>query len=136
MTPQEFDAFLEKQFEIIRNMMGSNGSKSLEYSRKQNKLHNFQKAAQFSDNTPAQALWGMLAKHLVSIHDAIDANVTIGDEKLDDAINYLILLKALNRHTFITEHLRTFTQEDAEAALASFEPGLETNMTPDTGSDL
>ena len=97
MSADAFNAFLEEQFDIIRRMMGVTGAKAVEYSRNNDRLHNFRKAALFTNSTPRKALWGMLAKHLVSIHDTIQDNDNINEEKLDDGINYLILLKALNR---------------------------------------
>ena len=51
--------------------------------------------------SPEKALVGMLAKHLVSILDIVDAipkqipTPALVEEKIGDAVNYLILLEAL-----------------------------------------
>lgn len=97
MNSEQFNHFLEECFNTVRRMMGVTGIKALEYSTQSNRFHNFEKAALFTNQSPRKALWGMLAKHLVSIHDAIESNEVIAEEKLDDAINYLLLLKGINR---------------------------------------
>lgn len=76
--------------------------KGEEYSRQNNRLHNFYRAAAINDQTPEQALWGMMSKHLVSLKDMIDDTAQGDcpsedqiDEKLGDTINYLHLLDGL-----------------------------------------
>lgn len=78
-------------------------AKAAEYSRNDDRLHNFYAAAQMQNITPEEALRGMMSKHLVSIFDMINDSVKrhkIPDkgmiqEKFDDAINYLHLLEGL-----------------------------------------
>lgn len=78
-------------------------SKATEYSRNNDRLHNFYAAARMQNITPEEALRGMMSKHLVSIMDMIDDSAKhhkIPDrgmiqEKFDDAINYLHLLEGL-----------------------------------------
>lgn len=73
--------------------------KAREYADDQDRLRNFKIAAGLQGSTPRQALGGMLAKHLVSIFDLINevecAPTPVWDEKLTDAMNYLLLLRAL-----------------------------------------
>lgn len=77
-------------------------SKACEYASDEDRLHNFKAAAELEGDTPAEALRGMLRKHWVSIADLVWSD-TIGekpsfamiDEKIGDAVNYLILLEAL-----------------------------------------
>lgn len=49
--------------------------------------------------TPAQNLWGFLKKHLTSVLDLVDGSKPVTkamvDEKVGDAINYLVLLEAV-----------------------------------------
>jgi hypothetical protein len=74
--------------------------KSEEYATEDDKLHNFKIASALSGETAEQALWGFCIKHLVSISDMVAAGRTKQftndqwDEKIGDAINYLILLRA------------------------------------------
>jgi len=74
-------------------------TKGGEYSTEGDRLGNFKTAAALQNCTPEQALAGMMAKHVVSIYDMIGANcagpLEMWDEKILDAINYLILLRAL-----------------------------------------
>jgi len=77
--------------------------KSGEYSRNNDKLHNFKMAARMEGKSPEEALRGMWMKHLVSIMDIIDdieirggwPDAFVLAEKLDDNHNYLHLLEAL-----------------------------------------
>lgn len=77
--------------------------KSGEYSSSDDKLHNFDKAKDLMRcKTKEFALWGMFAKHLVSVTDMVERFEKTGelptsnmiDEKIGDSINYFILLKA------------------------------------------
>lgn len=62
-------------------------------------LSNFKQAAALQGCTTAQALYGMAAKHIISISNMVankvDYDESIWDEKLVDAINYLCLLKVV-----------------------------------------
>lgn len=77
--------------------------KSGEYSSSDDKLHNFDKAKDLMRcKTKEFSLWGMFAKHLVSVTDMVERFEKTGelptsnmiDEKIGDSINYFILLKA------------------------------------------
>lgn len=63
------------------------------------RLAHFKKAAALQDETPAQAAFGMLAKHLVSVADMVGAKkrypLEQWDEKISDSINYLLILRAI-----------------------------------------
>ena len=79
------------------------GKKHEEYTRGNDKLHNFKRAADTKQTTPEDALLGMMNKHTVSIYDMVDDLTLLGrehslkvwDEKIGDNINYLKLLRAL-----------------------------------------
>jgi hypothetical protein len=79
-------------------------TKSEEYSREHDRLHNFKRAAVESRTTPAHALVGMMTKHWVSLLDIVD-DVDVGklpsdeliNEKFTDMHNYLYLLEAIIR---------------------------------------
>jgi len=81
------------------------GVKNAEYSRNDDKLHNFKRAGALLGCTPHEALVGMWSKHLVSVLDMVSDYAAFGkipdskmlDEKFTDAINYLHLLEALFR---------------------------------------
>jgi hypothetical protein len=81
------------------------GPKNDEYSRNNDKLHNFKVAADMLGVSPEQALVGMWVKHLVSVLDIV-RDVSAGkpvpldsilNEKFNDTINYTLMLEALLR---------------------------------------
>lgn len=99
MNTETFNQIVDKRVEKIKATLIK---KAAEYSSDDDRLHNFKIAGRINGETPEKALWGMMAKHLVSVIDIIaDSNrgrlpsAAIRDEKLGDAINYLILLEAL-----------------------------------------
>lgn len=107
MKREDFDAFLEERFDHIRAVLASKGAEYVPEEEnveggveEQSRFHNFYIAAAFNSETPERALWGMLTKHLVSLSDLVqmesaDTPLYIWDEKLTDAINYLLLLHAM-----------------------------------------
>lgn len=101
MTHEEFNSLLERRLELTRKVLAS---KSKEYSTGGDKLHNFKAAARLRGERPEDSLLGMLVKHWVSIQDLVAARSSdqdympsrqLLDEKIGDAINYLILLEAV-----------------------------------------
>lgn len=93
-----FNESVNKQLSICKNMLVS---KSEEYTPKAqtDRLVYFKKAAVLTNSTPKAALFGMLAKHIVSISDMCTSNqkytIARWEEKITDNINYLLILKAL-----------------------------------------
>lgn len=99
MDQEQFEKMFEKQVEACRTVLVT---KAREYASGTDRLHNFKVAGVLTHRTPEQALWGMLAKHLVSLSDMVaDTSkdlhypAAVWDEKLGDALNYLFLLRAL-----------------------------------------
>jgi hypothetical protein len=83
------------------------GVKAGEYSRDDDRLLNFKTAGAFERCTPERALWGMAAKHFVSLTDLVndldagtDTPMPLWEEKLGDARNYLVLLEGLLRERY------------------------------------
>jgi hypothetical protein len=98
MTERGLKAVMVRTLRRIKILLVT---KNAEYARG-DRLSNFKTIARFEGNTPEKALRAMLAKHLVSIYDMVDdldrgyCNPTeLWEEKIDDSIAYLILLKAL-----------------------------------------
>ena len=95
-----FDNCVEDRLQKIRKTLLL---KAKEYASNDNRFHNFDIAARFINSTPEQALQGMILKHIVSIFDLVEwtevneslITESIIDEKIGDAINYLILLEGL-----------------------------------------
>jgi hypothetical protein len=103
MIKHDFDHILSSRCETMRAVLAG---KADEYATGGDRLHNFKAAAGFdaAEISPEQALWGMLRKHLVSLADIVAATAPgidscpsqwLRNEKIGDAINYLVLLEAL-----------------------------------------
>lgn len=95
MTQEEFEEVFERQFKMSREVLVQ---KAKEYASDGDRLHNFKVAAQFLGCTPEQALLAFATKHFVSVSDMVRSGESypegMWDEKLGDALNYLILLRA------------------------------------------
>lgn len=97
MTSERFEKLLDEQLELCKKVLGA---KAAEYAT-EDRLHNFKVAGAFEETTPEDALFGMMAKHLVSVKDMCKSGrkypVLLWQEKITDSINYLLLLNALVR---------------------------------------
>lgn len=99
MNNSDFEVVFNTQVDICRRTLIQ---KNEDYARGGDKLSNFKSAAGLQRCTPEKALQGMMAKHQVSINDLIDDldrgifhPMPVWNEKIQDALNYLFLLKAL-----------------------------------------
>ena len=98
MILEDFKILTVERFRACLDLMC--GKKNDEYSRNNDKLHNFKVAGRILNQTPEQALVGMWLKHLVSVFDIVDDLPNLPpdetlNEKITDSINYLVLLEAL-----------------------------------------
>jgi hypothetical protein len=96
MTTEDFDRILSARLTSIQATLGR---KAKEYACGGDRLHNFKTAARMAGTSPAQALWGMAAKHLVSVDDLVQGRLPnlapLVEEKIGDLANYLVLLEAV-----------------------------------------
>lgn len=105
MTHDDFNELLESRLEKMRTTLKR---KAGEYASDADRLHNFHTAALCVRKGAAEVCNGFALKHWVSIRDMLDGHIqaltSLGlyrtndesvDEKLGDAINYLVLLEAL-----------------------------------------
>lgn len=98
MNDTQFQAIVELRCKKIKSVLAS---KAKEYAR-QDRLSNFKKASALMGVTPATACMSFWMKHIVSIVDLVNdyekgtkASPEMWNEKLGDAINYLVLLEAI-----------------------------------------
>ncbi len=95
MIPEDFSRLLARRLASVARVLDG---KSKEYAHNNDRLFNFKRAAAMLDTTPPLALVGMWSKHLVSVLDLADGRLPNTqenvDEKIGDAINYLVLLEA------------------------------------------
>jgi hypothetical protein len=100
MTGEQFDLLVKERCEKIISTLSEKGK---EYRRNDNPFHNFDRVAERRKIEPATALYGMYMKHEQSVNDIVDDLETEGiipskemlEEKIGDAINYLILLEGI-----------------------------------------
>jgi hypothetical protein len=85
--------------EILLTGKGHEYAEGADTSQEVDRLAHFKKAAALQDETPAQAAFGMLAKHLVSVADMVKSGgfypLDKWNEKISDSINYLLILRAI-----------------------------------------
>lgn len=95
MTIERFNEIVQQQLRKTADLLTVKGN---EYASDVDRLAAFKQAADLQQISVPEALGGMLAKHVVSIyqmlHDASLYTDEKWDEKINDAINYLLLLKA------------------------------------------
>lgn len=97
MDAKTFDVIVRDQLQMSTDVLLT---KAEEYADDTDRLRNFRLAAALQDVGLSEALGGMLAKHIVSIYEmlGLDASyepLSKWNEKITDAINYLLLLKAV-----------------------------------------
>lgn len=95
MQSHEFEKFFDDIVDQERNTLIL---KAFDYASHTDRFRNFNDGADFTGMTPAQTLWGYLAKHLSSIREMVRGKSYDRDylrEKIGDARNYLVLLEAL-----------------------------------------
>lgn len=98
-----FNKHVEDQIQRCEDMLFR---KEDEYAGKNpDRLHNFQAFADLAGVSLEQVCGGYLGKHLVSIYDMIGEtskgvqyDLSKWDEKIGDAINYLLILAAIVRN--------------------------------------
>lgn len=100
MTTEEFNKIVKDQLERIRGVLVK---KADEYNLEEDRLGFFKRSAAFAQETPEQALYGFLLKHLQSITDMVMSGKSYSKdlwrEKITDAMNYLVLLLGLIEDT-------------------------------------
>lgn len=97
MNVGEFDLLVDKIQNRCKRVLLK---KADQYAGDKDRLENFVRAGQLAGNTSADACFGMLNKHLVSIAMMLESEETDytkkqWNEKITDSINYLILLEAV-----------------------------------------
>lgn len=96
MNATDFEKVFERLVGMSREVLVE---KAKQYANDDDRLHNFNKTAAFEGCTPEMVAWKFNMKHLASISDMVAKDEffppEVWDEKIGDAINYLILLRAI-----------------------------------------
>lgn len=100
MNTPDFNKIVEDQLNRIQNVLVK---KAAEYNLDTDRLSVFKHAAAVSEETPEQALYGFMLKHIISVTDMINSRETYSEklwnEKMTDIHCYLILLLGLLNDT-------------------------------------
>jgi hypothetical protein len=100
VNAEQFEKILDRRLELTKQVLAK---KRKEYAGDDgDRLHNFNRAAAMLGVSREKALLGMWTKHIVSILDIVDGlspvnvpTMELIEEKVGDAVNYLILLEAM-----------------------------------------
>jgi hypothetical protein len=111
VNSQKFNEILDNRIKLMQSVLAS---KEKEYAENNDRLHNFNRAASMLGVSRESALIGMWTKHIISILDIVNKfdvirlvpkekrktihnlpSVAMIEEKIGDAINYLVLLEAM-----------------------------------------
>ncbi len=97
MTNEDFEILVNKAMDRSHKLLFTKGQ---EYTTTDNdRLGQFQRVAVLQNTNPAEALMGMLSKHLTSVADMVkdptSYNFEKWYEKLDDIRNYTFLLEGV-----------------------------------------
>lgn len=122
MDDTTFDALVKQRIEKSLAILASKGKG---YGR-EDRLHHFKEIGMRKHETPEFALHGMAEKHNLSVFDGIRdieadnydyINQKWLDDKIGDAINYLILLEALITERLMRDKLVREKKPDVEVSV-------------------
>lgn len=93
MTGEEFTAFLESRIALIRETLDG---KAKEYGSEDDRLKNVTRGCQIAGQTSTAYIWSLLTKHLECTREIAHGRLSdeFAEEKIGDAINWLIILEA------------------------------------------
>lgn len=100
---EDNDECYKRQANVIRTILQG---KAKEYSKEDNRLHNFYLGSQLSKIEPTDVCFGYMLKHICSVYDILveynktnkfSQPVDVIQEKFNDFINYIILMYALSK---------------------------------------
>lgn len=98
MTLEKFNESVVDQLTYCADLLTAKG-KEYAPDAEVDRLACFKVAAVLQNESPKEALCGMLAKHLVSVYEMCRSKETYSHEKwtekITDSINYLLILKAM-----------------------------------------
>ena len=98
MTSEDFNNLVEMKLEQIKSVLVK---KTAEYNLDEDRLSVFKRAGALQNESPEEALLGMLTKHIISIYDMVKSqneySLDRWSEKCIDSINYLLLLLAIEK---------------------------------------
>lgn len=131
MTAEEFNLVLTSRIEKIQKTLRA---KATEYATT-DRLYNFKEGAKVLRSNKFHTLLAYLTKHIVSVYDLAEkagqGQVTpkpVYEEKIGDAINYLILLEAMLAEPpeTLNQQIRQIPDKELKEMLNQIERGPDT----------
>lgn len=131
MKAEEFDKILSARIDKINTTLKS---KATEYAT-DDRLYNFKEGAKVLRSNKFHTLLAYLTKHIVSVYDLAEkagqgqaTPKPVYEEKIGDAINYLILLEAMLAEPmeYPPVTVRKLTDEELNRLLKELESGAST----------
>jgi len=101
MNSEAFNRVVNFRIHDLKERLNVKGAEYVPAGVEDDRLHNFRRAAAARGRTLTDTLWGMQIKHLTSLSDMVDASspndysYAQWNEKIGDAIAYLVLLDAI-----------------------------------------
>lgn len=131
MTNTVADNLLNERLQLIKETLGQ---KAKEYARNEDRMHNFNKAAEKSGKTREECLDGFRLKHVISVDD-MRQDIKNGKlptlaqvrEKFGDIINYYILEEMSITHRIMEDYVDNI---EFGTALASSNTSNEGSSAP------
>lgn len=99
MNEKDFQKVVDGTIDQVMKTLAAKGDEYVP-EKATSRFHNFEVSAALNQQLPTEALWGFLTKHIVSLSDMVkidsaDTPMAKWDEKINDAIIYLLLLKGI-----------------------------------------
>ena len=99
MNQEKFNEIVEEIFSECKEILNKKGTDPVYYDCEKGRLIEFKAAAAMRNETPREALAGMMIKHTVRLYSMIDGSTNFmassWEKIINNHINYLILLKAI-----------------------------------------
>lgn len=129
MKAEEFDKVLSARIDKINSSLKS---KATEYASNNDRLYNFKEGAKVLRSNKFHTLLAYLTKHIVSVYDLAEkagqgqaTPKPVYEEKIGDAINYLILLEAMLAEPpeTLSQQIRRIPDKELKEMLDQIEHG-------------
>ena len=136
MNEQEFQKVIDT---TIKQVLSTMAAKGVEYVPEEvtSRFHNFEVSAALNQQLPTEALWGFLTKHIVSLSDMVkvpptESSMAKWDEKINDAIIYLLLLKGIATEAHIGDSASARQSEENAESLPKIVVNITAPVLPPT----
>jgi len=95
MKVDDFNNIVTMRMEVVKKTLIG---KAKEYANDEERFANFKAVAAMNNQTPEEALWGMVSKHVISVRDMCKGGKVTQElinEKIGDWITYGFLMEGI-----------------------------------------